>query len=112
MLTVLSGGLASDLDVVAEGLQALDELAGGAPCVRAIEVVGAEVVEVVAGAEHVTDGDEELVRDGYQGVLVPSADPQAMKLLAEVAVLRPDGRLRRLDEGRVKCPLPARLVPL
>ena len=87
-------------DLEAESFELGDQVTGLVlRVVTALEVVVAQVVEALAGAEHVPDEVKEAVRDGHRGLVRPSAFSDLAVLGAEVASLRAGSRACGLDQG-------------
>src|SRR3954470_13092877 len=80
-----------ECDVVSEGFELGDEALGVAFGV-ALEVVAAEVVVGLAGAEHVPVGDQHRVFDGAERAAVGDAGLEALVLGGEVAAFAADRR--------------------
>src|SRR5215217_4967908 len=83
------GRLWDEHDVIAEIAQALDQPGGGALARDLIKVALAEVMEGLAGGEHVEGGDEQLVSNGHESPHGPAAATQAVILVTIVAALGP-----------------------
>src|SRR3954471_23892420 len=79
-----------ECDVVSEGFELGDEALGVAFGVAALEVVAAEVMVGLAGAEHVPVGDQHRVFDSAERAAVADARLEALVLGGEVGVLAAD----------------------
>src|SRR5581483_3125065 len=78
-----------DGDSVSECFELGDESLGGSFGVAFAEVVAAEVVVGLAGAEHVPVGDEHRVLDGEERAAVADRGSEALVLGLEVAAFGP-----------------------
>src|SRR5450631_2569725 len=88
-------------DGVSESFELVDEALGGLFGVAAGEVIAAEVVVELAGAEHVPDRDDDRVLDRAEGFLVPAAGSESGVLGGEVGVFAAG----RGQGGFFECPV-------
>src|SRR5215212_10886814 len=87
------------LDRVAEGGEMPDEAHRPVALGPAVEVVGAEILEEGAVAEHVAGGGQDGRRDRADRLLRAAPGAQALELRPEIAVLLSAGGPGALDEG-------------